>query len=218
MPENRVAEFFANNDWYDPWSGGQVPTEGFEFNDHGWFSDSNQEQLDRLFEDRALAGRPIDTVIELGSWLGRSTRFFAQRAKLVIAVDHWRGSNEHRGRKEFRHILPRLYQQFLFNCQRHSHVIAPVKLDTSIACRMPGMPRADLIYVDASHEYECVCGDLASYEHRLAEGGVLCGDDWLWGGDKSPVARAVRDFARCRARSVYVNGNFWWLGERGSAA
>ena len=35
---------------------------------------------------------------------------------VLISVGHWRGSPEHRGRDEFRSMLPTLYETFLSAC------------------------------------------------------------------------------------------------------
>src|SRR5690606_40474206 len=52
-------------------------------------------------------------VVELGSWLGKSTRFLLRQAPhaTVVAIDHWKGSAEHQRRH--RHRLISLYETFL---------------------------------------------------------------------------------------------------------
>jgi len=80
------------------------------FDEHGWFG--NARQLEPI-----LAANQPKIVIEVGSWLGCSTRFIASRIDedaVVYAIDTWKGSPE-----EAVHMqdprLPHLYQLFLSN-------------------------------------------------------------------------------------------------------
>src|SRR5262249_51795368 len=58
----------------------------------GWFKESP-----RALMRRELTGE-TRLVVELGAWLGLSTRFIADLAPQakVITIDHWQGSREHR--------------------------------------------------------------------------------------------------------------------------
>lgn len=46
------------------------------FNAGGWFAEENKQHLDRL-----IAERHVGDAIEVGSWLGLSSRFIAERVK-----------------------------------------------------------------------------------------------------------------------------------------
>jgi hypothetical protein len=50
----------------------------------------------------------------------------------------------------------------------------------------------DIIYIDASHDYESVKTDILSWFPKLKTGGIICGDDYItgWPG----VVRAVNEF------------------------
>lgn len=58
----------------------------------------------------------------------------------------------------------------------------------------------DWIYLDGDHHYEAVKKDLESFAPKIKSGGILCGDDWLWGPArdeleiKRPIKRAVTEF------------------------
>src|SRR5580704_10864533 len=125
------------------------------FDPHHWFSTA--PQLLRIFESRLAMGHPIETVIEVGCWLGASTRWFAERAKLVIAIDTFKGSPEHHreGRKETLDRIPTLYEQFLSNCRKFSDRIAPIRMDSAEALKLH-LPTADLAFIDAEHSAEAV--------------------------------------------------------------
>jgi hypothetical protein len=66
-----------------------------------------------------LIPKDAKLIVEIGSWLGTSIKYFAQicpQAELV-AIDTWKGSVEHRNGEinDSSNILPTLYEQFLVN-------------------------------------------------------------------------------------------------------
>lgn len=53
----------------------------------------------------------------------------------------------------------------------------------------------DWAYIDGNHEYEFVRDDLRNYAAKIRPGGLLAGDDLMWGQDRGrPVKRAVHEF------------------------
>ena len=70
---------------------------------------------------------------------------------------------------------------------------------------------ADLIHIDAAHEYEDVLEDMKLWWELLAPKGVLLGDDFepehAWPG----VRRAVKEFAAQQKVSYSVQGFKWFL-------
>ena len=57
----------------------------------GWFSRNHKN----LFS--SIISESTEVVVELGSWLGKSSRFIAQKLSdngTIICVDHWKGSPE----------------------------------------------------------------------------------------------------------------------------
>jgi predicted O-methyltransferase YrrM len=168
------------------------------FDGQGWFGNGNQLE-------NVIANRDIQTVIEVGSWLGCSTRFFAERFSKVYAIDTWRGSPA-----EDVHMqdprLPFLYQQFLSNIihSNMTDVIIPCRMESLEAARALNVT-ADLIYIDACHETVPVCNDILAWYPHLNEGGIMCGDDWLW----PSVRKGVITAAQLLNRSIYSEDNFW---------
>ena len=151
------------------------------------------------------------TVVEVGSWLGRSTqdiaRTIAPRGGRVFAVDHFLGSEEH---QDIPH-LPELYEHFLSNMVHWgvaSNVI-PIRLESTEAARFLEGTEVDLIYLDASHDTESVLKDLRAWFPYVKGHGVLCGDDTGW----PTVRTAVEQFARENDLKLYMIDNFWHLLE-----
>jgi len=170
------------------------------FDGHGWFG--NAPQLLNAMEDKQ-----IETVIEVGSWLGSSTRFLAdyvaQEGK-VYAIDTWRGSDEDIHKQDPR--LAYLYQQFL------SNVIHAGLTNVIIPCRMKSLEaasalqvQADLIYLDAAHDMLSVHNDIINWYPHLKPNGIMCGDDWTW----PSVQDGVRAAAAKLNLTIAAEENFW---------
>jgi predicted O-methyltransferase YrrM len=153
-------------------------------------------------------------VIEVGCWLGSSTRHIAKtipETGIVFAVDHWLGSpNEDNSVFD----MPNLYRQFLSNAIHEglAHKIIPIRMPSVEAAHTLDV-RPDLVYIDATHAYNTVYKDLSLWFPFVKGHGVLCGDDYLWGEDL-PVQRAVHRFAEKNDLIVHADGWFWYLEER----
>ena len=78
------------------------------FNNHGWYN--NRSYIEKLVEEV----NPT-IVVEVGSWIGLSTRHIASILKQpnakLYAVDHWLGSAEHQiGQFAYMPFLDKLYE------------------------------------------------------------------------------------------------------------
>jgi predicted O-methyltransferase YrrM len=177
------------------------------FDGHGWYSNANQ--ISQL-----INAHHVKTVVEVGSWMGLSTRHIASilpEGGKVYAVDHWLGSEEHK----YHPTLSQLYQQFLSNVIHAglTNKIIPIRMDSLAAAShltaiLTNPP--DLIYIDAGHDTKSVYDDLCAYYPLVQENGILCGDDWGW----KSVQIAVRRFAKKNHLKIHASGNFWCLTDR----
>ena len=175
------------------------------FCSHGFYL--NEHQLAAL-----IASKNIKTIVEVGCWLGLSTRHLARclpKDGTVYAVDHWKGSSEHQpGQTYWIPQLPQLYEYFLSNAIQEgvAHKIVPVRMDSLEAAQTLHL-QVDLIYIDASHDTESVYRDIVAWYPHLNADGVMCGDDWGWGS----IQVAVNRFAKERGLQIKASGNFWEL-------
>jgi hypothetical protein len=201
-----------NNDFFKdykyPLEFPQVPKD-----DHGWFPKWNEELLVPNVTDKKL-------VVELGSWLGKSTRKWLTNSNAnVICIDTWQGSVEHtERRKDVIGKLPTLKDTFLNNQEEWRERVFPVQMNT-----VQGMAELykyqiypDFIYIDASHQYEDVYTDLAM-AYNYFPNAFICGDDWGWHnktqGKRKTVQEAVKIF--CKANKLNFANNHWaWHLER----
>ena len=53
--------------------------------------------------------------------------------------------------------------------------------------------KADMIYIDASHEVEDVYQDLLDFHQIVKEGGIIFGDDWSWSGVRAALERFTNE-------------------------
>lgn len=181
----------------------------------GWYI--NAEPMQALIQKRHAK-----VIVELGAWLGQSTRHIASvipQDGVVYTIDHWKGNDE--VQLTHQNVLPHLYEQFLSNVIHAglTHKIRPISLLTLQAADVIEQAGIvpDLVYLDASHDEESVYADLAAYFPLVRGHGVLCGDDWGWGGEAAgfPVRRAVERFAKENHLKIEVpNGWFWILTEQ----
>lgn len=163
----------------------------------GWMSIGELEWL-------AQTARTRHTIIEVGSWKGRSTKALAMSTPGVIfAVDHWKGSaSEHTGPQKEAVDLggDRFFEIFQQNLEpeiRGGKVI-PVRAESGEAIgllKILLMGRggaADMVFIDAEHLYETVVRDIKNYAPLCALGGILSGHDYSTAFPG--VMRAVQEF------------------------
>lgn len=175
------------------------------FNPGGWYV--NGRQIEAIFKENT-----INTAIEVGCWLGLSTRHIAtllQPNGKLYAIDHWLGSVEHQGLPG----LSTLYEQFLSNVIHAglTNAIVPIRMNSLAAVEqiklMGVVP--DFIYIDASHDTDSVFADLNAWFPLVKGHGIICGDDWTWGS----VRAAVEMFALLNQLTIDASDNFWRLVE-----
>lgn len=179
------------------------------FDPHSMFV--NERQLGSLLNN------DMRLIVELGSWLGGSTRFILDHAPhaMVIAIDHWQGSAEHQDKHKAK--LSSLYQTFLSNCWTYRSRLIPMKTTTLQGLEelfVLGL-KPDLVYIDASHNYDAVMQDLEKIYTCFLKT-IICGDDWCWNnlkGDSLPVRRAVIDFSKQHNLKIISDREFWLILE-----
>lgn len=173
--------------------------------DHGWFGECNEYVLSLLLGDETKV------VLELGSWLGKSTRFILEKAPNaeVIAVDHWLGTKQITDdAPDCAAKLPLLYETFLANCQKYKSRLIPMRRNTVEAMdeifRMGIRP--NVIYLDAAHDYDSAKADLKKIGECFPEA-LLAGDDFSpkWDG----VMRAVWQYAEDGCRGMVFASHAW---------
>jgi len=170
---------------------------------HGWLSQGTRRML-----QRHLVPCPGACVIELGSWLGRSTRFMLDihDGNGVIAIDHWLGDKYTRAAAP--HMTHDLLNGFLNHCWEYRNRIRYLQLDTVAGLGYCYAKRVtpDLIYVDACHDHVAVLAEVLAAD-RLFPKTVIVGDDWKIEGPRA----AATDANRLLGRQLEHNSHAWAL-------
>lgn len=185
----------------------------------GWNGNSN------IFFD-LINETQAKTIIEVGTWKGQSAINMALSIKKLglksklYCVDTWLGATEflttHAHTRE-RNLLqkngyPQIYYQFLSNVIHSGvqDVILPIPNTSTNAARYlkNNNISADLIYIDASHEYEDVLLDIKFYFDLLDKNGIIFGDDFhAWSG----VNKAVQEFCENNKLIFKIKDNNYWV-------
>eukprot|EP00457_Paulinella_chromatophora_P015256 gb/GEZN01015841.1/.p1 GENE.gb/GEZN01015841.1/~~gb/GEZN01015841.1/.p1 ORF type:complete len:264 (+),score=6.44 gb/GEZN01015841.1/:24-815(+) len=168
-------------------------------------------------------------VIEVGVWKGASAILLATAMKTIskggtfIAVDTWLGAlefyTEQRKHKDmerdlrFKNGWPTIYYQFLSNVVQKGlqDFVIPMPMPSRMAHNLLQMDNveADLIHIDAAHEYPDVSEDIALWWSILKRGGILLGDDYTssWPG----VIKAADEWAQRMNLTLRTTGAKWWI-------
>lgn len=138
----------------------------------------------------SLVGSPF--IVEVGAWTGCTTMQLAMNSyvRRVYAVDVWNNRE--------------VFEGFLENTKHCLFtMIHPLRGESVFwASHWPGEYKADLIFIDAEHDYENVKADINAWWPHVISGGILCGHDY---NTHEGVRRAVDEFGRDG-----IKANVWY--------
>lgn len=150
-------------------------------------------------------------IVEVGVYKGRMTALICDMLSEsgIISdyhcVDHFLGSEEHE-RKDYypefeANILPLAlaFEGVDITVHRDDSVVVASTFETA-SC--------DIVYIDASHDYESVKKDIEAWVRVVKPNGFLCGDDYMagWPG----VVKAVDEYFGKKNVSL-IGGNQWYV-------
>ncbi len=139
------------------------------------------------------------TIAEIGVYKGRCTAMW--NVELInnnidyeyYAIDHFKGSMEHDDTVDYYNIT-------LNNLNTIINKINIIKNDSLSESKNYEDCFFDIIYIDASHDYESVKNDIFTWLPKLKNGGILCGDDYS--NDWSGVIKAVDEIFNKNAKVI----------------
>jgi hypothetical protein len=160
----------------------------------GFLSEAEAEALAKLARDRV--------VLEVGAWLGRSTVAMARTAKLVISVDHHRGSIEHQaltaegyapGLRDDETGEDSTLRRFMANIKDHWNIVPVIAPFEQCARHIGGCGMA---FIDASHDHDSVYRNAHdAWTRCLGYAAPLVFHDYgTWAGVVSAVAQVQREW------------------------
>ncbi len=165
----------------------------------GWMS---ERMCKWLYEMAAT----MQTIVEIGSWKGRSTHALCSGCRgTVTVIDHFLGSpgdglvlTDDERRED------RVYNAFLKNMEEFKNLVIN-RTDSITAAAQYEDRSFDMVFIDAEHIYESVKKDLAAWLPKAKK--LICGHDYF---DRFPgVVRAVDE----KFGSVECHDVIWfkWL-------
>jgi hypothetical protein len=200
---------------------GVDPFYGFEMN--GWVDSTDEwDSHHPLFDECVTELRP-PVIVEVGSFLGASSRHFAEQLKkngidgVVVCVDTWLAETVLLSSQQWRPHLritngrPEAFKVWMANAigSELQGYLCPLPLDSRAGARYLKAchVHASLIYIDGSHEAGDVLADLELYwDLVLRPGGVMLVDDYQHTPDFAGVVGDVNKFAVARGVAMKVSG------------
>lgn len=156
----------------------------FYQNIQGWSRQESQGDLLRYILSKYDTKYKLK-ICEIGVYMGRCTALW--NVELInnnfdyeyYAIDHFEGSSEHINSGN----IPN-YDIALKNLNPIIDRINLIKSDSISASKNFSDENFDIVYIDASHEYEHVKQDILHWLPKVKKGGFLCGDDYhpTWDG------------------------------------
>lgn len=173
----------------------------------GWF-DAEEAAFYREEASKIRGG----LICEIGVYLGRSLSSIAAACRenrtRLVAIDNWRGCVEI---GEEKNSQLQLLDHFRANMQWLGlwDAVEPVEGDSAGAASNFADHSIDLVFLDASHDFESVCRDARAWWPKLKPSGVLMGHDYyptVWPGLVSAVNHLFTGPDR-------VRGTVWKVGK-----
>ncbi len=164
-------------------------------NTDGWMTYAELKWL-------AKKAKKHHTIVEIGSYHGRSTRAMADNSQAKIyAVDDFLGPRD-------KTITPLPHLE-LFIGNMNDHVQSgKVQIVVANTNDLPELPRPDMVFIDGSHQYNDVVHDINYWKERILPGGLICGHDYT---NIEDVKRAV-DEVLPKARVAHKT-SIWYTYE-----
>lgn len=160
----------------------------------GWMEDTELEKL------KELAGES-ESIAEIGSWKGRSTRTLLESCKGdVYAVDHWKGSQS-----DLSVLVAEnndVYAEFLKNVGHYPNLHILKGESTEMVNKFNGN-KVDMVFIDADHSYESCKADIEAWLPKCRK--IICGHDYtsMFPG----VIQAVDE----KFGKPNISGTLWWV-------
>lgn len=184
-----------------------------------------------------VGDRPVSLIVEVGSWLGASTRWFLETFSgarhmgqphehaRIICIDTWDGLAEWE-HSELTSRIELAWEQFAANCWHLRQWITPVKLPSqeglpAVAAELAGQEQEpDLVYIDGDHSFE-MCRDDVVTSAEAWPNALVIGDDAIIESAREvhdpPVREAVLAAAERLGRRAEIHESGIWVLGSGKA-
>ncbi len=155
--------------------------------------------------DLALQRVDVGHFVEIGTYRGRSASYLGveihnnRKNIKVDTVDHYDESYDHSADSTD------AYEIVIKNLKPVSHIVNVINMKSVLAAKKYKNKSLDLVYIDASHDYESVKEDIQAWLPKVKKGGIISGDDYGWEGVKGAVKDLLPD-----AQGIGFNDSNWY--------
>ena len=119
-------------------------------------------------------------IVEVGSFMGRSTRAICDHAKgTVFSVDTWQGCPEIRSTFTEAGGPAADFATYKHFQSEHLDVrLFPMLASSAAAASTFPVAMFDMVFIDADHAMHAVITDICMWGRLIKEGGLICGHDY----------------------------------------
>jgi len=128
------------------------------------------EELQWLFEQACK----FKTILEVGSWKGRSTHALLSSGNAVISVDTFKGSKSELNQAHQEATKHDIFPEFILNVG-HFPNLSVLRMDSVEASKLFYDFSFEMIFIDSDHEYFAFEKDLLAWLSKCKY--LLCGHD-----------------------------------------
>jgi len=152
----------------------------------------------------AMQAQNYNQIIEVGSYLGRSTRALADNTNgRVLALDDWFGPRDVHIYINERLKLFETFQQNIADLLETKKVVVS-KIDYRNLNKLKPILGPDMIFIDGDHRVEATRRDISWAITNIKQNGLICGHDI----NLKSVRDAVKSYFRSYNRG---SGSIWWV-------
>ena len=139
---------------------------------------TTETEVRRLME----LAQNAEFIVEIGAYMGRTTKALSITKGIVFSVDTWLGSEEDKDGEKTKEVpMEEVYLAYLKNLWSEitSGKVCHLRMDSVNAAQLLGSLgyTFDLIFIDAGHDYEWVTRDIQAWKPLLDKGGMMVGHD-----------------------------------------
>jgi predicted O-methyltransferase YrrM len=139
----------------------------------------------------ALQRTDVGHFVEIGTYRGRSAAYLGveihnlRKNIKVDTIDHYGESFDHSANSTG------AYEIVIENLKPLAHIVNVIMMDSILAAKEYKDNSLDLVYIDASHDYESVKSEIEIWLPKVKKGGIISGDDFGWLGVKEAVKNTL---------------------------
>jgi len=120
---------------------------------------------------------PLLKIVEIGSYVGDSSKIFAKNFSSVVCIDPWVNGYDKKDAASYQYPMNIIESQFDELCEKYSN-IRKLKMTSEKAVDLFEDNSLGIVYIDALHAYKGVKKDIQLWLPKVKKGGFITGHDY----------------------------------------